>query len=123
MKRFVFLCAVLLFMIQGIFVEAQTTRAEEIAKKKAEKMKSLHAPIPERADVVITRLTRPRRHWYPFFGSAFSGGGIALGPGFVQPFADNAVFDIHGAWSIENYRLVEASSKLPDLGSGRLRSD
>jgi hypothetical protein len=80
----------------------QQTRAEEIAFKRAEKAKQLQPYVPGKAESIITRVTSPRRGFYPYFGSAYSGGGIALGPGYFKPFSDNAFFDIHGAWSVES---------------------
>ena len=60
--------------------------------------------------------------FYPFLGSAFSGGGFALGPGYRRVFGDDAFFDIHGAWSIRNYKLIDSSLKMPTFGEGRVLS-
>lgn len=107
---------------------AQQTRVEEITAQQAEKAKHLGPYKPNKAEGILLRVER----WgllsgmpvgfYPFIGSAFSGGGLALGPGYRRMFGDNAVFDIHGAWSISNYKLIDTSLKLPEFGEGRVRS-
>jgi len=120
--------SMLLLLCVSIPVLAQQTRVEEITAQQAEKAKHLGPYKPNKAENTILRIER----WgllsgnpigfYPFIGSAFSGGGLALGPGYRRPFGDNAAFDIHGAWSIANYKLVDTSLKLPDFANGHVRS-
>ena len=102
---------------------AEQSRAAELARLKAEKAKKLHPYVPNKAEQIIPRLTGPRKGLYPYFGSAFSGGGLALGPGYLWLFGDTGSLDILGAWSIENYRKAEANLRLPGFGSRYLTTE
>ena len=122
MGRLDFLFFAFCFLLYSVPGHADS-RAAIIAEQKAEKAKHLHVYTPSKAEGIITRLTSPRHGFYPYFGSAFSGGGLALGPGYFRTFGDNGTFDIHGAWSIENYTMLQTNIKLPDLAhlaGGRL---
>lgn len=107
--------------------QAQSTRAEEIAKKQAEKAKRLRPYKPSYIENYI--LTHPRipllsppRGPYPFLGSAYSGGGLAVGPGYRALLGETGFFDIHGGYSIRSYKLLDSTLKLPNAASGRLTS-
>jgi len=120
--------ATLFLFSMSIPAFAQQTRADEITAQQAEKAKHLAPYKPNKAEGIILRVER----WgllsglpigfYPYIGSAFSGGGFALGPGYRRLFGDDAIFDIHGAWSVSNYKLIDTSLKLPEFEDGRVRS-
>ena len=102
---------------------AQDSRAEEIAAKQREKAAKAHPYQPTRFEKVMGRLeesfTSPPNGWYPAFGNVYSGGGFAVGPGFRQFYGRDAIFDLHGLYSIRGYKLVEASTRRPWHGRGR----
>lgn len=121
-----FCCLILAFML-GIFIaagNAEDTRAGQISKKKAEKATHLAHYVPGKAELITQRvekaLTFQPVGLYPFFGSVYTGGLLAAGPGYRKPFNDTGIFDVHGAWSIENYRMVDTWVKVPDLIPSRL---
>jgi hypothetical protein len=105
-------------------VQAQDTRDEELARKQAEKAKQVKAYEPGRGERAVELfetfvLTPPR--FYPFFGSVYPGGLLAVGPGYRQAIGDTALLDVHGAWSIRNYKLADATLRLPELADRRVR--
>src|SRR5688500_20120102 len=68
---------------------AQSTRVEAIAEEQAEKAKRLGTEGPSRAEQVIRRvLLSPLLAGgdgpYPWFGSVFSGTGMAIGAGYLK---------------------------------------
>jgi hypothetical protein len=101
------------------------TREGELANKQAEKAKTLQPYKPSGAerwiDVAESLLVQPPRV-YPFFGSVYPGGLLAVGAGVRQPLGDTALFDVHGAWSIRNFKLLDASYRLPALADRRIRT-
>jgi Omp85 superfamily domain len=105
------------------FLHAQNSRVEELTKKQEEKAKQLKPYVPNTAERWVLRvegwgLLAPPLGPYPYLGSAYPGGGFAVGPGYRRWFGDNSIFDIHGAWSIENYRMADTSLLFPDLAHG-----
>jgi len=121
LKRLFTILFGILFIVSA--ADAEQSRAEELARLKAEKAKNLHAYVPNKAERIIEKVTGPRKGLYPYFGSAFSGGGLALGPGYLWLFGDTSSLDLIGAWSIENYRKGEADLRLPGFGSRYLTTE
>ena len=108
-------------------LSAQTTRAQKLAAKQAEKAKSLKKYEMNKAEEWVKRiqdwgLTSAPRGVYPFFGSAYSGGGITLGAGVRRFYSDTGTWDVHGAWSFANYRMLDATFKLPDMAADTIQS-
>ena len=105
---------------------AQETREEQLAAQRADK--SLHLQ-PYRPDALEARLRKVestlsmfgREGLYPFVGSAMKGGGVAFGPGYRRRYSDTGIFDVHGAWSVRNFKAADASLMLPALADGRVR--
>lgn len=102
---------------------AQETRAAVIAQKQAEKATQLHPHEPNKAERLALRfeeaLQKPPRV-YVWFGSIYSGGLFAVGPGVRHRFGGSGLFDAHAAWSLRNYKLVDSSLRLPDIAGGRV---
>ena len=68
-----------------------------------------YEPTPlERRILTAEGLLGTKRPVYPFIGSVFEGGGLAVGPGYRARFADSGTFDAHAAWSARNYKAVSA---------------
>jgi hypothetical protein len=106
---------------------AQDSRVEAIEEAQAEKAKDLHPYRPNAAERLIARLENgffaPPVGPYPWFGSVLSGGGLAIGPGYRQPFGTTGVFNITAGWSIKNYKMVDAHVQLPEVADGLLVFD
>jgi hypothetical protein len=106
---------------------AQESRVEAIENAQAEKAKDLHPYVPNAAERVIARLENgffaPPVGAYPWFGSVLSGGGLAFGPGYRRPFAEDGVVNVFAGWSIKNYKTVDVHVHLPEAAEGRLLFD
>ena len=102
---------------------AQQTREAERAAAQAEKAKALHPYTPgalERYAAAIEKAMADPPPIYTFIGGVYPGGALALGPGARYRTGNGLLADVHGAWSIKNYKLVDASIKLPPLADRRL---
>lgn len=103
---------------------AQESREEQLAALQAEKATRLRPYEPEHLEKrfeTLGNILAPReRRFYPFIGSAFEGGGLAAGPGFRTRFADSGTIDAHAAWSIRNYKAVDATLTLPSMAGDRV---
>jgi hypothetical protein len=102
---------------------AQQTREEQLAAERAEKATRLRAYEPtatERRILMVENALRADRPVYAFMGSAFSGGGLAIGPGVRARFGDSGRFDAHAGWSVKNYKVADALLTLPTFASGRM---
>ena len=102
---------------------AQDTREAQLAAERAEKATQLKpyqpGPLEQRIERVESIL-HGKRPIYTFIGSAFHGGGLAVGPGYRTRFADSGVFNAHAAWSVRNYKVVDAGLTLPAFAGGRI---
>jgi outer membrane protein assembly factor BamA len=103
---------------------AQDTRAGEISQKQEEKAKTAAPYEPTRAEKIAASIeasyVSPPSGFYPVFGSVYPGGGLALGPGFRKFFAREAVFDVHGLYSIKAYKKAEVAIRSPWNGAGKV---
>ncbi len=106
---------------------AQETRAAEHAAQQAAKADRLHPYEPTPLERKIERAARIRDMFaapvYPFIGSAFDGGGLAVGPGYRARFRDTGTLDAHAAWSMKGYRSAVGILRLPDLAAHRVTLD
>lgn len=102
----------------------QESRAEELAQEQSAKSTNLKPYAPNRAERAIEMaeqfLLNPST-LYPWFGSVYPGGWAAAGPGLWLPYGDTGLLQAHAAWSIQNYRDLEARLRLPELLDRRLR--
>ena len=103
---------------------AQETRAEVLAAERQQKAVNLQPytlnPLERRIDFVARAIAN-KRAVYPFIGSVFEGGGIAIGPGYRQSFGDSGLVTAHAAVSLRSYAGIDAELALPEFGNGRLR--
>ena len=105
---------------------AQDSREAELAAARAEKATRLHEYEPtslERRILMVENLFVTEKKFYPFIGSVYDGGAIALGAGYRTRFADTGRFDTHAAWSVRNYKAVEANLHAPAMLHQRLTVD
>ena len=119
--------AVLLLAADAVFpvpARAQETRAEEIAAKQREKAENLARYEPTRFERVMTRLEEsfasPPSGFYPTLGSVYPGGGFTPGLGYRRFYQRNAVWDVVGLYSFENYKQIEIGTRTPWHGRGNL---
>jgi len=114
---------VLLVLATALPALAQETREAQIASQQAQKAAQLHeyepAPLERKLERVDSFLNSDRP-MYAFVGSAFEGGGIALGPGYRARYGDTGTFDAHAGWSIKNYKVADATFRLPKMADGRV---
>jgi AAA family ATP:ADP antiporter len=105
---------------------AQQTREEERAAAQAEKARHLHPWVPTKTERRLERIQKFLTNeptFYPFIGSIFRGGWLAVGPGYRTRYAQSGLFDVHGAWSLKNYKAAEASLRLPQFADGSVAVD
>ncbi len=121
---------VLSFVVVCTSVAAEEeTRAGKLAKKKAEKTTALAPYKPNKVEDLVIKIqkwglvTGVGKGFYPIaFGSAFPGGGSSFGAGYRRLFADTGAFDIHGAITIVNYKILQTTLHLPLVAQDRLKS-
>lgn len=110
--------------------QAQETRAEQLARQRAERAAALEPYAPatlERSLLYIEdkrlleRFRADVNGVYPRVGSFTSGGGIGFGAGARARMAGgHLAFDLSGAASLKKYKVVDASVEAPKLMRGKL---
>ncbi len=102
----------------------QETREATIAAEQQEKAARLAPPRINKAEQLLLTvrqsLIEQPNGFYPYFGSVYSGGGFTLGAGYRQFTGDRTHWNIAGLYSIEGYKLIEASVVSPGHASGRI---
>jgi outer membrane protein assembly factor BamA len=101
-------------------VSAQSTRVEAIAEEQAEKAKTLGVEGPSRGEqiirqVLLSPLLSGGDGVYPWFGSVFSGTGMALGVGYLKRLEKSAYVNVQTGFSLNNSMMVRASVAAPEL--------
>jgi outer membrane protein assembly factor BamA len=117
MRTFVVLMTVV-FSVTS--VSAQSTRVEAIAEQQAEKAKTLGPEGPSRAEriirqVLLSPLLSGGDGVYPWFGSVFSGTGMAAGVGYLKRLEHAAYLNVQSGMSINNSKMVRATVAAPEL--------
>ncbi len=107
---------------------AQSTRVDAIAEEQAEKAKQLGPEGPSKAEQVIRRvLLSPLLAGgdgpYPWFGSVFSGTGMALGVGYLKRLQNAAMINLQSGISLNNSTMVRGVAVAPALWRGKLQVD
>jgi len=103
--------------------QAQTsepdTREAAVERAQSEKAKTLHPYVPSRAERLITQventLVNGTTRWHPYFENSYSGGGFALGAGYLQRVSPYNFVDARGSYSVAGYKLAEAEFVAPRL--------
>jgi hypothetical protein len=93
-------------------VAAQDTRTALIASQQAAKAKAMAPPQLTKseliADWIQQRILTERPHGIiPYFDSVYGGGGLTLGAGYRQAFADHSLWIVRGLYSAKQYKLIE----------------
>jgi hypothetical protein len=100
------------------------TRAQQIAKEQAAKAPLVKPYEPTRGERAVmaaeASLLNPPP-LYVWFGSIYPGGLLAVGAGARRPIGDTALVDVHGGWSLRNYKGAQALFRLPELADRRVR--
>jgi hypothetical protein len=106
---------------------AQDTRAEAIAQEQAAKQQALSPPQPNSAERFIERLedwgiiTGTPHGFYPWFGSVYPGGGLAVGAGVRETFGDDGAVNVIGGYSLATFSRADATVTLPSFAANRAR--
>lgn len=100
-----------------------TTRTSLITRAQADKDAVLHPYQPGAAekylDYAENYLTNGQLHWHPFFNSAYAGGGVTLGGGYLQHLGPRSVLDGRGSFTFSGYKRIEAEFTAPGAWFGR----
>lgn len=108
---------------------AQASRRDEHALRQGQKAAIVRPVEKNAAEKIFDRLedwgilTGTPNGLYPWGGSVYSGGGLALGAGFRRGFGDTGAVNLLGGYSIRNYKLAEVSVRLPELADRRVAFD
>jgi hypothetical protein len=103
---------------------AQDSRAASIAAEQAKKAAALKPYEPSAAERKVLALKRELvdlpSGFYPYFASAYSGGGLTLGAGYRQFYGDRTHWDVKGLYSVKNYKFIELSTDSWGHAAGRV---
>jgi surface antigen Omp85-like protein len=95
------------------------TRQDLIERGQADKVETLHPYVLTRGERIIAsvqeRLVNQQITWHPFFQNAYSGGGLALGLGYMRHVSPYSTIDVRGSYSIRSYKLAEVEFVSPRL--------
>jgi hypothetical protein len=95
------------------------TRRELIARDQADKAATLHPYIPTRAERIVERVQERMVNrvitWHPYAQNAYTGGGLALGVGYMRHVSLYSTIDVRGSYSLLSYKLAEAEFVAPRL--------
>ena len=109
--------------------DAQASRQDKHALRQDQKAAIVRPVEKNAAEKIFDRLedwgilTGTPNGFYPWGGSVYSGGGLALGAGFRRGFGDTGAVNLLGGYSIRNYKLAEVSVRLPGLADRRVAFD
>jgi hypothetical protein len=102
----------------------EQTRAEAIAEAQAQKAKQLHTYEPSSGELMALKfkhaLIDDPNGLYPWFDSAYSGGGFTLGAGYRKFYGDRTFWDARGLYSIKNYKRFEIVTTSLGLAHDRI---
>ena len=103
---------------------AATSRTAAIEQEQAEKEKSLHPYVATRGEKAVTSLGdilagSGGLSWYPYFESAYSGGGFAFGAGYRRFVSPYNTIDLRGSYSVSGYKRAEVELTAPRLFTRR----
>ena len=122
MRSLSILALVVCLLVPASAALGQETRAEEIAAKQKEKAAKLHPYEPLGFEKIMDRLEQgfvsPPSGFYPAFGSVYQGGGFAAGLGYRYFDKRDAVWDVHGLYSVKSYKKLEFAHRGPWDGEG-----
>ena len=98
-------------------------RQRVIEEAQAQKSQELRPYVPSKGERLITKLENrlefSTQMWHPFLDNAYSGGGFALGAGYMRHVSAYSTIDVRGSYSIKNYKRVEAEFSSPRLFNRR----
>ena len=116
--------AIVIVLCAAAPTSGQESRESEIAAKQAQKAEDLKPYVPSKPERIIADFRREAIEepsgLFPYLDSPYRGGGFTLGAGYRQFFADASSWDVKGAYSIKNYKLLESSTRVPLGDHGRV---
>jgi hypothetical protein len=116
--------AILIVLCAAAPISGQESRESEIAAKQAKKAQDLKPYVPPKPERLIAEFRRQAIEepsgFFPFLDSPYRGGGFTLGGGYRQFFGDASSWDVKGAYSIKNYKLLESAAHVPLGDRGRV---
>lgn len=99
------------------------TRAGVIAAEQAAKSLVLEPYAPNKAEAILDMIEEQfitgSMAWHPFFESAYQGGGLTLGAGYLQRIGAYHTIDLRGSITLANYKRIEAEFRAPRLFNRR----
>jgi hypothetical protein len=98
------------------------TRQAAIEQAQAEKDRDLQPHLPSKGERLANRAEDIILHgltWYPFFESAYQGGGFPLGVGYRRYVSPYNQIDVRGSYTLSGYKRAETEFLAPHLFNRR----
>ena len=103
--------------------ETAQTRSAVIVQEQAEKAKILRPHQLNKGERLMNKaediLVNGGLHWHPFMENSYSGGGFALGAGYMHHVSSYNLVDVRGSYSIRGYKRAEAEFIAPRMFNRR----
>jgi outer membrane protein assembly factor BamA len=98
---------------------SEPTRRGLMEQAQAEKAKTLHPYPVTRGERIMNKVeditVNGGLHWHPYFESAYKGGGLALGLGYMHHVSSYNLLDVRGSYSLRNYKRAEVEFTAPRM--------
>jgi hypothetical protein len=94
------------------------TREEAIARTQADKAKDLHPYVLGKGERILDKVEDfliSGLRWYPFFESAYAGGGFPFGVGYKRHVSPFNLIDLRGSYTFAGYTRAEVEFTAPHL--------
>ncbi|HEY7096958.1 MAG TPA: BamA/TamA family outer membrane protein [Terriglobales bacterium] len=104
------------------------SRTGEQTRLQSEKAQKLKPMTENKAEEVLHKVERTGLvggaapgGLYPWFGSILGGGGVSVGVGYRVRFSDSGAFNVLGAWSFQNYKMLQSGLEFPEFADRRVK--
>jgi hypothetical protein len=94
------------------------TRRAAIEQTQADKAQVLHPYVVGKGERILDKaqdILIDGLRWYPFFESAYAGGGFPFGLGYKQHVSPYNLIDVRGSYTLSGYKRAEAEFIAPHL--------
>jgi hypothetical protein len=94
------------------------TRSAAIEQTQADKAKDLHPYVLGKGERILDKaqdILIDGLRWYPFFDSAYAGGGFPFGLGYKRHVSPYNLLDVRGSYTTSGYTRAEAELIAPHL--------
>ena len=120
-----YLAFAIVFSVCGVIpVAGQESRAEELARRQAEKAVAPPPYVPGKGEHLVKTLENvlygTPSGFYPYLDGVYSGGGLTAGAGYRDFYGDSTFWDVKGLYSLKAYKMAEVSTTSLGLAGGKV---